>query len=81
VVNGLDIADVSAHWLQTGTGVQGDANGDGVVNGLDISLISSNWLATAANGATAPEPATIILAVIGCVVVRWARILPNRTRN
>ena len=33
VVNGLDIADVASHWLQTSTGVVGDANNDGTVVG------------------------------------------------
>ena len=67
IVNGLDIADVASHWLQTGNpgGIAGDANFDGVVNGLDISVIASHWLATAgrgASGATVPEPSTLILA-------------------
>ena len=41
-VNGLDIAQVASHWLQTGS--PGDVNGDNVVNGLDIAAIASHWL-------------------------------------
>ena len=56
VVNGLDIADVASHWLQTGIQVPGDANGDGIVNGLDIAAISSNWLATTPPSPSAGSP-------------------------
>ncbi len=77
VVNGLDIANVASHWLNSGVGLQaGDANGDGVVNGLDISLIASHWLqsggvpgSSASSSATAvPEPASYVLCVIGTVM-------------
>jgi hypothetical protein len=68
-VNGLDIADLASHWLQTGLngGIAGDANFDGTVNGLDIAVISSHWLATSAggSGAAVPEPSTIVLAIVG----------------
>ena len=48
IVNGLDIADVASHWLQTNPQHlgAGDGNGDGIVNGLDIALIASHWLQT-----------------------------------
>jgi hypothetical protein len=69
VVNGLDIADVASHWLQTGTGVMGDANGDGTVNGLDIALIASNWLRASGGAASVPEPSTIVLAALGALVL------------
>ena len=70
VVNGLDIADVASHWLQSGTGLEGDANGDGVVNGLDIALVSANWLKIGSSGgggsgAAVPEPSTAVLAALG----------------
>jgi hypothetical protein len=45
IVNGLDIAQISSHWLQVG-GILGDTNGDNVVNGLDIVQVASHWLAT-----------------------------------
>jgi hypothetical protein len=73
VVNGLDIALVASHWLQSGTLVAGDANFDGVVNGLDISLISSNWLQSAGSpagaSASAPEPSTAVLAACGALAL------------
>jgi hypothetical protein len=82
VVNGLDIALVSSHWLQTGTYAIGDANFDHVVNGLDIALISSHWLQTGGgasgggSGTAVPEPASCTLCAIGMVVGlawRWRR--------
>jgi hypothetical protein len=70
IVNGLDIADIASHWLATGAQVAGDGNDDGVVNGLDIALIASHWLATSASsGAAVPEPATIMLAVLGAIAL------------
>jgi T5SS/PEP-CTERM-associated repeat protein len=74
VVNGLDIAAVSSHWLQTGSAaINGDVNGDGVVNGLDIALISSHWLQTggagAGSGAAAPEPSSLVLAALGALAL------------
>ena len=82
VVNGLDIADVASHWLQSGTGLEGDVNGDGVVNGLDIALVSANWLKTGSSGgggsgSAVPEPATVVLAAIGgLVLLACGRRLP-----
>jgi hypothetical protein len=79
VVNGLDIAAVSSHWLLSGSaGINGDANGDGVVNGLDIALIASNWLQTggagAGTGIAVPEPSAIILAGVGAIaLLGWRR--------
>jgi hypothetical protein len=70
VVNGLDIAAVSANWLHMGVGTLGDANVDGVVNGLDISLISANWLRMAGGSggaASVPEPSTIMLGMLGAL--------------
>jgi Concanavalin A-like lectin/glucanases superfamily/Dockerin type I domain len=61
VVNGLDIADVASHWLQTGSvSLPGDVNGDGITNGLDLSAIASHWLQKAGSlalGPLTPPPA------------------------
>jgi formylglycine-generating enzyme required for sulfatase activity len=77
VVNGLDISLVASNWLRAGIGIDGDGNGDGVVNGLDIALIASHWLQTAGagNGASVPEPSTIVLATVGGVLAlrRWSK--------
>jgi hypothetical protein len=63
---------VGSHWLQTGNGIQGDANYDGVVNGLDIADIASHWLTrvptVASSAASVPEPTTIVLASFGGLV-------------
>jgi hypothetical protein len=73
VVNGLDISLVASHWLQTGISVAGDGNGDGVVNGLDIALIASFWLQSVGNAggssAAAPEPSTLVLAMLGAIAL------------
>ena len=73
VVNGLDIALVASHWLQSGNGVAGDANFDGVVNGLDISLIASNWLQSAGSASgpatSVPEPSAVVLAALGILAL------------
>jgi streptogramin lyase len=78
VVNGLDIAAVSSHWLLSGSaGINGDANGDGVVNGLDIALIAAHWLQTGGagggSGSAVPEPSTAILAVAGALALLLRR--------
>jgi hypothetical protein len=66
IVNGQDIALVSANWLHTG---DGDVNSDGIVNGQDIAIISANWLATSGPGNAAaqavPEPSSLVLVVLG----------------
>lgn len=77
VVNGLDIAAVAAHWLQSGP--QADTNGDGVVNGLDIAAIAANWLHSSPGGggtgasAAVPEPATGLLLLLGAGVYVFTR--------
>ena len=74
IVNGLDIAAVASHWMQTGTSLPGDANGDGIVNGLDISLIASSWLAIAPGTGTGsgaasavPEPSGVVLNLLAAL--------------
>jgi len=64
-VNGLDISELSSHWLNTDPGDPADLNGDGAVNGLDIAEIAGNWLNSVASGggtAAVPEPGGILLA-------------------
>jgi len=80
LVNGLDIALVASHWLQTGTIPPGDANYDGIVNGLDISLIASHWLQSAGAGglASVPEPSTLALVTLGGLALLARR--DQRTR-
>jgi hypothetical protein len=80
IVNAQDIAVVASHWLQTGSIGQlpGDANRDGIVNAQDIALIASNWEGISGGGAGAaaavPEPATIVLVVVGTLaLVAWRR--------
>ena len=77
VVNGLDINVIAGHWLATGSNIPGDANFDGVVNGLDINLVAAHWLQeTGGGGSAVPEPATIVLGIIGGLS-RLLLILPT----
>ena len=62
IVNGLDIAQIASHWLQS-NGIIGDTNGDNLVNGLDIAQVASHWLTTLPAGGAgggASEAATIV---------------------
>ena len=63
LVNGLDVADVFSHWMQTGpVPLAGDANGDGIVNGLDVAAIASHWL----QSASAPPSITLPIGTGTC---------------
>jgi hypothetical protein len=80
IVNAQDIAVMASHWLQTGSIGQlpGDANRDGIVNAQDLALIATNWEGISGGGAGAaaavPEPATIVLVVVGTLaLVAWRR--------
>ena len=83
IVNSQDLAVVSSSWLETGTGLAGDANGDGIVNSQDLAVVSSNWLATSGGGsangdALSPEPASLSLAVVCFAVFAGALALRRR---
>jgi hypothetical protein len=77
----VDIFDVNAVSAAWGTaGPAGDANGDGIVDIFDVNLVSSNWGATGA-GAAVPEPATLVLALVGLISVALPRAKAlNRSR-
>ena len=89
VVNGLDIAAVSSHWLQST--INGDANADGIVNGLDIADISSHWLQSLGGAGTGtaavPEPSSSVLAavaglgLVACGRRRLRKALPRPPRR
>ena len=69
-MNGQDISLAASHWLQSGTNIPGDANGDGIVNGQDVALMASNWLQSVNGGSSGggnavPEPSAIALSVLG----------------
>jgi hypothetical protein len=73
IVNGLDIQLIASSWLASSANAA-DANHDGSVNGLDINLVASHWLqgggvgsGAGAGHANAPEPASLLLAVISAL--------------
>ena len=39
-----DFTIFAEYWLQTGTGLPADLNGDGVVNFYDFAILASEWL-------------------------------------
>lgn len=80
VVNGLDLAQVASHWLQSGTSIPGDANHDGTVNGLDIATVASYWTASSAAAAIVPvpEPPTAGLAIAGSAIAILAMVMSRR---
>jgi hypothetical protein len=41
-----DFTIFAAYWLQTGTGLPADLNGDGVVDIYDLELLADEWLCT-----------------------------------
>jgi len=72
IVNGQDIAAVASNWLGNPASMA-DVNNDRIINGQDIALIASNWLGTRddagiATAAAVPEPASIVLLVVGAIV-------------
>lgn len=44
VINFQDYASLTADWQQSGTGLLGDLNGDGVVDAFDLMILSRYWL-------------------------------------
>ena len=88
MVNGLDIALIASHWLQSGFSKQGDGNFDNVVNGLDIALVASHWLqsggfgggssSSSASASAVPEPGTYALCLTGLLVGLAVRGLRRR---
>ncbi len=79
VVNQLDINKVLANWLATGAtwADNGDVTGDTLVNQLDINAILFNWLAVAEppEASGVPEPATLVLLVLGGLIVLRKRVV------
>ena len=71
VVNIFDLNLVSANW--GGIGPAGDVNGDGRVDIFDVNQISNNWSATGGSASAVPEPATLILILLGFLGVACLR--------
>jgi lysophospholipase L1-like esterase len=43
LVDWSDVSIMHAYWLQSGPGIEGDFNGDGVVNALDLAELALVW--------------------------------------
>ena len=76
-VNEDDAAILAVNWQTTGASWgHGDFNKDGNVDDLDATILAANWQATT-GPATAPEPASCVMIVIGWLT----SILLLRTRK
>ncbi len=64
-VDGADYTIWADHYKQPGTWVTGDFNGDQVVNGADYTLWADSFGFGTGAGASVPEPATVMLLVLG----------------
>ena len=77
-VDDLDLTALAVHWQQsTNLWKDGDFDGNGIVNDLDLTALAVNWQqgcgggggdfseAWAAVQANVPEPATLVLLVLG----------------
>ena len=63
----FDVNVVSAHWGEAGPA--GDANGDMMVDIFDINLISANWTPEDGSALAVPEPAAVLLGVLGSLTL------------
>jgi hypothetical protein len=71
-----DATILASNWLTldgTASWSDGDFNGDGNVDETDASLMAGNWLVGVAPPASAPEPGTIALIVLGLMVCLTGR--------
>ena len=82
MVDGSDLAIMSTNWLATGANWSwADCNNDGVVDGSDLAIMAMNWNYGVGLGGMSfsqalaltpvPEPATVMLLVVGAGI--WIR--------
>ena len=69
-VDGNDLNVILGNWGQSGssmTWAAGDFNGDDVVDGSDLNMLLGEWgwVASTAPAANVPEPATVLLTLVG----------------
>jgi hypothetical protein len=67
-VNVGDLALLAANWQTGRIWPEADFNGDGVTNVGDLAILASNW--QVGGGATVPEPATVLLVLVGAALLR-----------
>ena len=76
LVSADDYASVQANFGHTGAAdgsLFGDANHDGFVSADDYASVQANFGNTSGGMSEVPEPATIVLLAIGCVLTTFAR--------
>jgi len=70
IVDDLDAAVLAANWLAgNAEWAMGDFNGDGTVNDADATVLAANWQVGASPQATVPEPSTLLLMGLGCLML------------
>ncbi|MBI2824340.1 MAG: hypothetical protein HYX69_06600 [Planctomycetia bacterium] len=81
-----DIQTIAAGWLTAGPA--GDVNFSGLVDISDVQTVAANWLHTQGGAglgiggfAAVPEPASIVLAFMGCAAVVAVGIVRGRSRK
>jgi len=42
-IDWLDVKAMGVHWLEPGSGIEGDLNGDGIVNLVDFAALATGW--------------------------------------
>ena len=69
-VGSADLDIVRGAWGQSVSGAAaGDPSGDGVVGSADLDIIRANWGATSSASAVVPEPASILMILLGTIGV------------
>lgn len=74
-VDAADFGTLKGHFGAAGRKAEGDANGDGQINLADFGLLKANF---GKSSAAVPEPAAIILAVLGAFILLGRPRVPGR---
>ena len=73
-VNSLDLNSLALNWRKNDVPrwSGGDFSADGSINALDLNQLGLNWrhsIVASANTAPVPEPSSLLLALVGCLLV------------
>ena len=82
-VNALDLSALAFHWDEIdNVWSEGDFSGDGRVNSVDLAILAANWLvsvsddglssdgpATSLSLSSVPEPSSVAVMLVGCLLL------------
>ena len=75
-VDDEDAATMASNWLSAdATWAMGDFTGDGIINESDATVLAANWQTGAGGSASVPEPSTLAIIALGCLVLIGRRSL------